>query len=92
MRDHYCSFWNISRDVNDSSMLNGWIAGDCQAESGVVPSGRRGRGRPKKTWMEGIREMMTRRYVRDDDWEDRVKWRRMCEEQLSGVGSGRCPP
>ena len=40
------------------------------------PSGRRKRGRPKLTWVEGIRGMMGEKGLKEEDWADRNNWRR----------------
>jgi len=39
------------------------------------PPGRRKRGRPKLTWVEGIRELMGERGLKEEDWDDRGNWR-----------------
>ena len=41
---------------------------------------RRKRGRPRKTWMEGVRAAMKTRHLEADQWLNRNKWR---------LGSGR---
>jgi hypothetical protein len=40
------------------------------------PSGRMKRGRPKLTWVEGIRGMMAEKGLQEEDWTDRNNWRR----------------
>jgi hypothetical protein len=35
------------------------------------PSGRMKRGRPKLTWVEGIRGMMGEKGLQEEDWTDR---------------------
>jgi hypothetical protein len=40
------------------------------------PTGIRKRGRPKLTWAEGIREMVTEKGLQEEDWTDRNNWRR----------------
>jgi hypothetical protein len=40
------------------------------------PSGRRKRGRPKLTWVEGIRGMMAEKGLQEEDWTDRNNWRK----------------
>jgi hypothetical protein len=40
------------------------------------PSGRRKRGRPKLTWGNGIRGMMAKIGLQEEDWTDRNNWRR----------------
>lgn len=39
------------------------------------PRERRRRGRPKTTWMQGIRKAMSARDLNDGDWNDRQRWR-----------------
>jgi len=36
---------------------------------------RRKRGRPNKTWMEGVQAAMTTRHLEPDQWRNREKWR-----------------
>jgi hypothetical protein len=45
-----------------------------------IPGERRKRGRPRKTWMEGVRAPMKTRYLEADLWLNRKEW---C------LGSGR---
>jgi len=45
-----------------------------------IPGERRKRGRPRKTWMEGVRATMTTRHLEADQWLNRKEW---C------LGSGR---
>jgi hypothetical protein len=40
-----------------------WISGE-----------RRKRGRPRKTWMEGVRAAMKTRHLEADQWINRKKW------------------
>ena len=40
-----------------------------------VPNGRKRRGTPKKTWIEGIMNLIKDRGLQDGDWEDREEWR-----------------
>jgi len=40
------------------------------------PPGRRKRGRPKRTWAEGIRELMGEKGLMEEDWNDRGNWRK----------------
>jgi hypothetical protein len=42
-----------------------------------IPEERRKRGRPRKTWMEGIlvKAAMTARNLQQDKWRNREKWR-----------------
>jgi len=45
-----------------------------------IPGERRKRGRPRKTWMEGVRAAMKTRHLEADQWLNRKEW---C------LGSGR---
>ena len=40
------------------------------------PPGRRKRGRPKLTWVEGIRRLMGEKGLMEEDWNDRGNWRK----------------
>ena len=40
------------------------------------PPGRRKRGRPKFTWVEGIRVLMGEKGLMEEDWNDRGYWRK----------------
>ena len=40
-----------------------------------VPLERRKRGRPRKTWMEGVQATMTTRNLETDQWRNREEWR-----------------
>jgi len=40
-----------------------------------IPRERRKRGRPRKTWMEGVQAAMTRRNLEPDQWRNREEWR-----------------
>jgi hypothetical protein len=40
------------------------------------PPGRSKRGRPKLTWVEGIRGLMGGKGLMKKDWNDRSKWRK----------------
>jgi len=40
------------------------------------PPGRRKRGRPKLTWVEGIRGLMGEKGLVEEDWNDRGNWRK----------------
>jgi hypothetical protein len=35
---------------------------------------RRKRGRPRKTWMEGVKAAMTTRNLEPDHWRNREEW------------------
>jgi hypothetical protein len=45
-----------------------------------IPEQRRKRGRPRKTWMEGVQAAMTARNLEQDQWRNREEGR---------LGSGR---
>lgn len=49
--------------------------------------GRRGRGRPNKTWLDGIKESLTVRKLRPDAVHDRGEWRRGIE--FAGLSKGK---
>jgi hypothetical protein len=40
-----------------------------------LPLGRRKRGRPKRTWAEGIRGLIGEKGFVEEDWNDRHSWR-----------------
>jgi len=40
------------------------------------PPGRRKRGIPKATWVEGIRGLLGEKGLIEEDWNDRDKWRK----------------
>ena len=40
------------------------------------PPGRRKRGRPKRTWADGIRGLMGEKGLMENDWNDRNNWRK----------------
>jgi len=40
-----------------------------------TPWERRKRGRPRKTWMEGVQAAMTTRNLEPDRWRNREEWR-----------------
>lgn len=44
------------------------------------PPGRRGRGRPRRTWLEEVEEEMAGRGLREGDWEVRDYWHQMLTE------------
>ena len=39
-----------------------------------IPIERKKKGRPKKSWMEGVKEAMTIRGLEADQWMDREEW------------------
>jgi hypothetical protein len=40
----------------------------------LVPAERRKRGRPRKTWMEGVQVAMTARNLEQNQWRNREEW------------------
>jgi hypothetical protein len=40
-----------------------------------IPNEKRKRGRPRKTWMEGVQLAMTARSLEADQWRNREEWR-----------------
>ena len=40
-----------------------------------IPRDKRKRGRPRKTWMEGLQEAMATRNLEPDQWRNRTEWR-----------------
>lgn len=44
-----------------------------------VPPERRKRGRPRKSWNDGIQKSMSERNLQDDQWQDRLGWRKSLE-------------
>jgi len=42
---------------------------------------RRKRGRPRKTWMDGVRAAMKTRHLEADQWLNRKEWRLGSERQ-----------
>jgi hypothetical protein len=48
------------------------------------PPGRRKRGRPKLTWMEGIRGLMGEKGLVEEDWNDRDEWRKKILQVFNG--------
>jgi len=43
-----------------------------------IPRERKKRGRPRKTWMEGVQAAMTTRNLEPDQLRNREKWRLVC--------------
>jgi hypothetical protein len=39
-----------------------------------IPQWRGKRGRPRKTWMEGVQVAMTTRNLEPDQWRNREEW------------------
>ena len=39
-----------------------------------MPKQKRARGRPKKTWMEGIKKAMNERNLNEGQWVERKQW------------------
>ena len=46
-----------------------------------IPRERRKRGRPRKTWMEGVQAAMTTRNLEPDQWRNREEWRLVSERR-----------
>ena len=44
-------------------------------------AGNRPRGRPKKTWMDNVKEDMRKLNLREDDVHDRDYWRAVIKRQ-----------
>ena len=42
-----------------------------------VPPGRRRRGRPRITWIDGVLSCMREKGLEEGDWSDRERWRRI---------------
>jgi hypothetical protein len=40
-----------------------------------IPLNRRKRGRPRKTWIEGVQATKTTRNLEPDQWRNREEWR-----------------
>jgi len=40
-----------------------------------IPREKRKRGRPRKTWLEGVQTAMTTRNLEPDQWRNRQEWR-----------------
>ena len=47
-----------------------------------IPTQRRRRGRPRKTWKDGVTKAMSERNLQDEDWRDRKRWKLGCEKRL----------
>jgi hypothetical protein len=58
----YCFIWLVVISV--PKLIMEWI-----------PEVRRKRGRPRKTWMEGVQAVMTARNLEQDQWRNREEWR-----------------
>jgi hypothetical protein len=43
-----------------------------------IPEERRKRGRPRKSWMNGVQAAMTTRNLEPDQWRNREEWRLVC--------------
>jgi hypothetical protein len=46
-----------------------------------IPRERRERGRPRKTWREGVQAATTTRNLEPDQWEKREDWRLVSERR-----------
>jgi hypothetical protein len=74
---------NVTRSLLDDikTKQHGHVA---RMEEGRLPNevmkwrtpGRRKRGRPKRTWADGIRGLMGEKRLIEDDWDDRSNWRK----------------
>jgi hypothetical protein len=47
-----------------------------------IPQETRKRGRPRKTWMEGIQAAVTTRYLEPDQWRNREEWNALTEHKI----------
>ena len=47
------------------------------------PPSRRRRGRPRRTWIQGIQSAMEKRQLTEEDWWDRERWRLGCEKRTN---------
>lgn len=54
----------------------------CHVQHMWTPTGRRKRGRPRRSWAEGIREQIRERGLNEDQWINREEWR-------NGIGKHR---
>jgi hypothetical protein len=43
-----------------------------------IPVERKKRGRPRKTWIEGVKAAMTTGNLQPDQWKNREEWRLVC--------------
>jgi hypothetical protein len=50
-----------------------------------IPLGRRKRGRPRRSWRDGITEEMKKRGMGEEDAQDRILWRRGLGRQQTAV-------
>ena len=57
-----------------------------------IPRERRKRGRPRKTWMEGVQAPMTTSNLEPDQWRNREEWRLVSgrRRQLLKTRTDRC--
>ena len=53
-----------------------------------IPLERRKRGRPRKTWMEGVQAAMTARNLEPDQWRNREEWLWFPEDNESCCKTG----
>jgi len=54
-----------------------------------IPRARRKRGRPRKTWIEGVQVAMTTRNLETDQWRNREKWRLVSERRRQLLKTGQ---
>jgi hypothetical protein len=50
-----------------------------------IPPERRKRGRPRRSWWNGIKEAMKKRGMTEDDAQDRIPWRRRLGRQRTAI-------
>jgi hypothetical protein len=72
-------FGHIERKDKDD-----WVS-SCRE---LVVDGSRGRGRGRKTWLEGVEEMRKRKLHREDA-QDRQKWRNLLFWKPSNIAQVR---
>jgi len=54
------------------------------------PEGRNKRGRPRRTWKDGIYTAMNGRDLRMGEWNNRRQWNMKVEKNIQGVPGGMC--
>jgi hypothetical protein len=68
---------SIPSNRNGMDMFREWKRGDYQKKvMKWSPPGRRKRGGPKATWAKGIRGLMEKKGLLEEDWNDRDNWRK----------------
>jgi hypothetical protein len=68
--NRFTALENISED-EDMNRARGETT---KINYGVDTGGRRKRGRPRKTWMEGVHAAMKTRHLEADQWLNRKEW------------------